>query len=41
MINDDNLKKLYDGVIANNQLVTKSLTSYGFNSKKISRYGYN
>lgn len=37
MINDDNLKKLYDGVIANNQLVTKSLTSYGFNSKNIKK----
>ncbi len=37
MINDDSLKKLYDSVINNEALVTKTLNGYGFNSKNIKK----
>ena len=36
MINEENLNKLYNGVVSGNELTTKELNSYGFNSKDLS-----
>lgn len=36
MINEENLNKLYSGVINGNELTTKELNGYGFNSKDLS-----
>ena len=35
MINEENLNKLYEGIINGNELTTKELNSYGFNSKDL------
>lgn len=35
MINEENLNKLYNGLIDNKELTTKELNSYGFNSKDL------
>lgn len=35
MINQENLDKLYEGVIDNKELTTKELATYGFNSKDL------
>lgn len=35
MINQENLNKLYEGVIDNKELATKELATYGFNSKDL------
>jgi len=36
MINEDNLNKMYEGLIENHEMTTKELNSYGFNSKDLS-----
>lgn len=36
MINEENLNKLYEGIINDNELTTKKLNCYGFNSKDLS-----
>lgn len=36
MINKENLNNLYEGIINDNELTTKELNSYGFNSKDLS-----
>lgn len=35
MINEENLNKLYEGMLNGNELTTKELNSYGFNSKDL------
>ena len=35
MINEENLNKLYEGIVNGNELTTKELNSYGFNSKDL------
>lgn len=35
MINEENLNKLYEGIIEGKELTTKELNSYGFNSKDL------
>lgn len=35
MINEENLNKIYEGVVSNQELTTKVLNNYGFNSKDI------
>ncbi len=35
MINEENLNKIYDSIIEGNELTTKRLNSYGFNSRDI------
>lgn len=35
MINEENLHKLYEGIINGNELTTKELNGYGFNSKDL------
>lgn len=35
MINEENLHKLYEGIVNGNELTTKELNSYGFNSKDL------
>ena len=35
MINNENLNKMYDGLIEGKELTTKELNSYGFNSKDL------
>ena len=35
MINQENLNKLYEGVIDNKELTTRELATYGFNSKDL------
>lgn len=35
MINEENLNKLYEGIINGNELTTKELNGYGFNSKDL------
>ena len=34
-INEENLNKLYEGIVKGNELTTKELNSYGFNSKDL------
>ena len=36
MINEETLKNLYEGIVNGNELTTKELNSYGFNSKDLS-----
>ena len=38
MINEENLNKLYEGIINGNELTIKELNDYGFNSKDIAEY---
>lgn len=35
MINEENLNRLYEGIVNGNELTTKELNSYGFNSKDL------
>ena len=35
MINEENLNKMYDGLIDDRELTTKELNSYGFSSKDL------
>lgn len=35
MINEENLNKLYEGIVNGNELTTKELNGYGFNSKDL------
>ena len=35
MINEETLKNLYEGIVNGNELTTKELNSYGFNSKDL------
>lgn len=35
MINEENLNKMYEGILKNQELTTKELNSYGFNSKDL------
>ncbi len=37
MINQDNILKMYEGIINKKELTTKNLKSYGFNSKDLSK----